>query len=132
MQWCTATLQKMSPVGYIIDIESVTLLYVDKLEKDYASDDKYINRLHRAWAASVRKMLDELKEYVKLHHPNELMFDSRRTRKSVDGIIRSVSLTNQLKDLKIKSSSSKWKRGTTTRATGRGARRSVNTWVKTS
>lgn len=132
MQWCTATLQKMSPVGYIIDIESVTLLYVDKLEKDYASDDKYINRLHRAWAASVRKMLDELKEYVKLHHPNELMFDSRRTRKSVDGIIRSVSLTNQLKDLKIKSSSSKWKRGTTTRAIGRGARRSVNTWVKIS
>lgn len=130
MQWCTATTQKMSPVGYIIDVESVTVLYIDRLEKDFGSEDSYVSRLHQAWASSLRKMLAELKEYVKLHHPNELMFDTQHSRKSIDGLIKCVSLDAQIAELKSKSTSSKWTRGTITKVVRGGKRGPVPGWVK--
>lgn len=131
MQWCTATIQKMSPVGYIIDIEAVTLLYIDRLEKDFGEGDSYNERLNRAWCATVRKMLNELKEYLKLHHPNELTFDTQRSRNSVDKLTKSVSLSTQLSELKAKSTSSKWSRSTVTKML-RGQRREFPVWVKQS
>ncbi|CDF39789.1 unnamed protein product [Chondrus crispus] len=130
MQWCTATTQKMSPVGYIIDVESVTVLYIDRIEKHFGSQDTYVSRLHRAWAASLRKMLNELKDYVKLHHPNELTFDTQKSRKSVDAIMRDVSLTHQLAELKNKSTAKKWTRATITRAARGGKKVQVPAWVK--
>lgn len=131
MQWCTATVQKMSPVGYIIDVEAVTVLYIDRLEKDFGDGESYNERLNRAWCASIRKMLNELKEYVKLHHPNELMFDTQRSRDSVDKLMESLSLANQLDQLKAKSTSSKWVRGTTAKVF-RGRRREFPAWIKQS
>lgn len=128
MQWCTAIAQKMSPVGYIIDIESVTLLYIARLEKKYAGTT-YICRLHQAWAKSIRKMLVELKEYVKLHHPNELMFDTQRSRKSVEALVRSVSISAQLAEVRKKSTCTKWALGRKTRTVG-GRRAVVTTWLK--
>lgn len=130
MQWCTATTQKMSPVGYIIDVESVTVLYIDRLERDFGSGDSYVSRSHKAWVSSIRKMLNELKEYVKLHHPNELMFDTQRSRKSIDALLQSVSLTRQLNELKKKSTSSRWTRGTMTKVVRGGTRALVPAWVK--
>ncbi|PXF48651.1 hypothetical protein BWQ96_01503 [Gracilariopsis chorda] len=127
--WCTATLQKMSPVGYIIDVENITLVYLDKLERDICVDEGYISRLHRSWINSVRKMLTEMKEYVKLHHPNELMFDTQRSRKSIDGLIASVALTNQLEELREKSNTKKWVRGAKEKMVLGGVRRMVQTWI---
>lgn len=132
MQWCTATTQKMSPVGYIIDVEAVTVLYIDRLEKDIGAGNDYVSQRHREWTASLRKMLNELKEYVKLHHPNELMFDTQRSRRSIDALVQSVSLSSQLTELKKKSTSSKWTRGTVTKAVRGGRRVSVPGWVKKS
>lgn len=130
MQWCTSTLQKMSPVGYIIDIEAVTVLYIDRLERDLPKGNGYISTLHRRWACSVRQMMVELKEYVKVHHPNELMFDTQRSRKSVDALVRSVNLTNQLKKLKLESKSKRWVRGSRTRTVRGGGKRSFPAWVR--
>lgn len=132
MQWCTATTQKMSPVGYIIDVESITVLYIDRLEKDYISKDTYVSRLHLRWAHSLRKMLAELKEYVKLHHPNELMFDTQKSRKSVDAIMKDLSLTNQLAVLRNKSAAKKWVQGTVTRTVRGGKRANTRGWVSKS
>lgn len=129
VQWCTATVQKMSPVGYIIDVQAVTVLYIDRLEKDFGEGESYNERLNRAWCASIRKMLNELKEYVKLHHPNELMFDTQRSRDSVDKLMETQSLTNQLNQLKAKSTSSRWVRGTIARVS-RGRRRTFPAWIK--
>ena len=133
LNWCTATIQKVSSVGYIIDVEAVTLLYVKKLEQEV--DEKYgqtfVARLHKRWAMSVRKMLCELKEYVKMHHPNELMFDTRRRRESVDELIRSVSLSNNINRLKEKSTTSKWRRVMQPRRI-HGRMANVNVWVKQS
>lgn len=131
MQWCTATAQKMSPVGYIIDVEAVTVLYIGRLEKEYAAGTTYASRLHQAWAKSVRKMLIELKEYVKLHHPNELMFDTQRSRKSVDALVQSVSISTKLVEVQKKSTSAKWTRGQKTKIV-RGRRTTVTTWLKRS
>lgn len=130
MQWSTATMQKMSPVGYIIDIEKVTLLYLQKVEDSYPNRNLYVHRLHRAWVNSVRKMFSELKDYVKLHHPNELMFDTQRSRKSVDALIKSVSLSKQLADLRSKSTATRWTKTTQLRNTSRGKRKSVVIWTK--
>lgn len=130
MQWSTATMQKMSPVGYVIDIEAVTLLYLQKVEDEYVKGDRYIDRLHQGWVNSVRNMLTELKEYVKLHHPNELMFDTQRTRKSVDQLVKSVSLTNQLEELRKKSTATRWKKGSGMRMTKGGSRKTVSMWNK--
>eukprot|EP00177_Eucheuma_denticulatum_P000480 GFKZ01000843.1.p1 GENE.GFKZ01000843.1~~GFKZ01000843.1.p1 ORF type:complete len:525 (-),score=86.44 GFKZ01000843.1:1138-2712(-) len=129
MQWCTATAQKMSPVGYIIDVESVTLLYIDRLQKDFGDGDSYNERLHVAWCDSVRKMLTELKEYVKMHHPNELMFDTKRSRASIDKIMETVSLTAQLQEVKSKSKAARWIRGTAQKMV-RGRKADVPVWIK--
>lgn len=132
VQWCSATMQKMSPVGYIIDIERVTLLYLRKVDEEHAQGDFYRHRLHKAWTNSIRNMLLELKDYVKNHHPNELMFDTQRTRKSVDALVQSVSLTNQIKELKKKSTTTPWKKVAQSRMTVKGARKAVLTWVRDS
>lgn len=128
LQWSSATMQKMSPVGYIIDIERVTLLYLAKVDevKD-RSDVTYAARLHRMWAQAIRNMLTELKDYVKLHHPNELMFDTQRSRKSVDALVRRMSLSAQLSELKLKSTAKKWVPTQHTRKTKFGPK-TVRTW----
>lgn len=132
LQWSTAIVQKMSPVGFIIDIETVTLLYLQKIDDEFGKGEQtYITRLHLKWAQSVRDMMTEMKEYVKLHHPNELMFDTQRTRKSIDELIKGASLTNQLKELKKKSTSQHWVKKMQQR-TVRGGRRMVSMWVKAS
>lgn len=130
MQWCTATVQKMSSVGYIIDIEAVTLVYIDKLERDFSKKATYVARIHKGWTNSLRKMMVEMKEYVKMHHPNELMFDTRRTRQSVDKIVDSSSISNQILVLKAKSTGSVWKRGTRIKMVSGKGKISVPTWVK--
>eukprot|EP00178_Gracilaria_changii_P006376 TRINITY_DN209_c0_g1_i1.p1 TRINITY_DN209_c0_g1~~TRINITY_DN209_c0_g1_i1.p1 ORF type:complete len:521 (-),score=63.81 TRINITY_DN209_c0_g1_i1:1102-2664(-) len=128
--WCTATIQKMSPVGYIIDVENITLLYLGRLEKDLCTDEGYKSRQHRAWINSVRKMLKEMKEYVKLHHPNELVFDTQRSRKSVDALISSVSLATQLGEMREKSKTAKWIRKSLEKNTSKGVRKLVETWSR--
>lgn len=131
LQWCTAIVQKMSPVGFIIDIETVTLLYLKKIDDKFEKGEKtYTTRLHLKWTQSVRDMLTEMKEYVKLHHPNELMFDTQRSRKSIDSLIQTTSLTNQLSELRKKSTSQHWVKKTTQRMTARYGRRNVKAWVK--
>lgn len=130
MQWCMATVHKMSPVGFIVDTEGVTLLYLNKLEKAVCKGDGYVHNLHKKWIASIRQMLVELKEYVKLHHPNELTFDTQRTRKSVDGLVSKSSLGNQLKELRSKSKSSRWKHGTKMKLIAGKGRVSVRTWIR--
>lgn len=128
--WCTGTLQKMSPVGYIIDVENIVLLYLGRLEKEeFCKDNGYISRLHKSWIKSVKKMLSEMKDYVKLHHPNELMFDTQKSRKSVDKLIASVSLTRQLEEMRIKSKSCKWKQASK-EVKIRGVARVVKAWIK--
>lgn len=132
MQWCTATVQKMSTVGYIIDIEAITLLYLAKLEKEFSNHNSYLAHLNHRWTNSLRKMMSEMKEYVKMHHPNELMFDSQRTRKSIDALLKSASLARQLEELREKSKTSKWRRGKLTKIVRGKGRREVETWVKRS
>lgn len=132
MNWCTATVQKASPVGFIIDVEAVTLLYIDKFDRDIdiTRGNTYVAKLHKHWALSVRKMMAELKEYVKLHHPNELMFDTRRSRNSVDKLVQSVSLSNQIKQLRETSKSSKWRRGTRVKIVRGNTKAEVKMWIK--
>lgn len=130
MQWATATIQKMSPVGYIIDIENVTLLYLGKVEKEFCKDEGYIFCLHRAWVKSVRGMFSDLKDYVKAHHPNELMFDTRRTRQSFEGMEDAMTLTKQLSELRKKSKVKKWKKVEQLKKTAGGVRKMFPTWCK--
>jgi hypothetical protein len=115
MQWCTATINKMSPVSFIIDVQGVTNLYLDKLVIAHAgpmlAGEPYVTRLHREWAEAVRDMLAELLDYVKVHHPNGLMFDTRRSRRSMDDLLRSTSAAAQLGAVQKKSTSSKWAPG---------------------
>lgn len=150
-QWTSATTQKMSPVGYIIGIEDVVHLYLDKVIERYGpksqnlntlknprllarvkfdESDTYKRRLHLAWVNAVKHMLVQLKDYVKLHHPNELMFDTGRSRKSVDDIAKNASLSKQLEELRIKSTAKKWKRQQVVKTTRSGKKKSVLSWVK--
>lgn len=115
MQWCTSTINKMSPVSFIIDIQGVTNLLLDKLIIAHAGPEipgePYILSLHREWVSAVKDMLSELLEYVKMHHRNGLMFDSRRSRKSMDSLSRQTTITVQLEAIKAKSTSKKWTPG---------------------
>lgn len=150
-QWTSATTQKMSPVGYIIGIENVVQLYLDKILKQYGprvkkptptagsqhkacvmfdDSDTYVRRLHAKWVQCVKNMIVQLKEYVKLHHPNELMFDTGRSRKSVDDIFRNTSVTKKLQDLKLKSSAKKWKRDYVVKTNRAGGKKTVMAWVR--
>lgn len=130
MQWSSATMQKMSPVGFIIDIETITLLYLQKMEEKWCKGESYVVNLHRTWAESLKKMMTELKEYVKTHHPNELMYDTRRSRTSIDNLLEKLSLDSQLNELRNKSTSKKWTRGSRIRmALGKG-RTAVPSWVQ--
>ncbi len=61
-----------------------------------AGGTTYRARVHHEWVESVRKMLVELKEYVRTHHPNELMFDTGRSRRSFEEIRKKKTLTNQI------------------------------------
>lgn len=131
MQWCTSSLNKMSPVSFIIDVQGITNLYLDRLIAAHVGppspDETYVNGLHREWAQSVRDMLTELNEYVKDHHPTGLMFDTRQSRKSMDEINRKTCLSTSLQNLRNLSSSRKWK---LTRAPKnvRGINRMIKTW----
>lgn len=88
------TINKMSPVSFIIDVEAVRNLYLDKLVISHAGptmpNEPYATILHREWAGSVHGMMEELREYVKSHQINGIMFDTRRTRKSMDYAIAGV------------------------------------------
>lgn len=127
MQWCTATLNKMSPVTYLIDIEAVTKKCLERVDKLHGRGATYKAELHRAWTRSVRDMMAQLKEYVKTHHPNEMMFDTRRSRRSFEEIHRRKSLTKQIETLKKKSSTRKWKLYQATKVV-RGRRKDVPLW----
>lgn len=127
MQWCTATLNKMSPVTYIIDIEAVSKKCLDRIDDGFGKGTSYKAVLHRRWTQSVRDMMTELKEYVRTHHPNELMFDTRRTRRSFEEIRKRKSIASQIQVLKSKSSSRKWViRRATKNVMGR--RKEINLW----
>lgn len=118
MQWCTATVNKMSPVAFCIDIQGVVLLYLDKLEMAHAGpttkEEAYIVRLHREWVQAIRDIMGELKEYIQTHHVNGLSFDTRRTRRSMDEISRRNSLTAEIQSCRNRSSSRKWRLGRVT------------------
>lgn len=150
MQWSSATMQKMSPVSYIIDIENITNCYLDKVVQQFGPNnndnikkveswrkwnddgDIYIKRLHGKWCDCIKGMINELKDYVKLHHPNELMFDTGRSRNSVDDLIKSVSLDKQLEELKLKSTTKKWKCVETVKRSvnSKKMKKKVRTWVR--
>lgn len=131
MQWCTSTINKMSPVSFIIDIQGVTNLLLDKLVVAHAGpvlpNETYSISLHREWADAVRGMLTELLEYVKTHHRNGLMFDTRRSRKSMDDLNRRTTVTAQLEAVKNKSTAKKWRPGTAI-VFRQGRRKQVNAW----
>eukprot|EP00171_Calliarthron_tuberculosum_P013115 IDg13115t1 len=127
MQWCTATLNKMSPVTYLIDIEAVTLKCLERVDARFGNGDTYSAALHRRWTNSVRNMMTELKEYVRTHHPNELMFDTQRTRRSFEEIRKRKTMTSQIDALKKKSSCRKWTLRRTTKAV-KGRRKDINSW----
>lgn len=115
MQWCTSTINKMSPVSYIIDIQGVTQLLLDKLIITHAGpevpNEPYNVSLHRDWANAVKEMLAELLDYVKTHHRNGLMFDTRRSRKSMEDLSRQSTVAAQLQANKAKSTAKKWTPG---------------------
>lgn len=115
MQWCTATVNKMSPVAFCIDIQGVVSLYLDRLEMTHAGptakNELYVTRLHREWAQSIRDIMGELKDYVQTHHVNGLSFDTRRSRRSMDEINRRSSLAAELESVRNKSTSRKWRPG---------------------
>jgi hypothetical protein len=144
MQWCTSSLNKMSPVSFIIDIQGVTDIYLDRLVAKHAGPsadgeqspeqallakerEPYATRLHREWADAVRDMLIELNEYVKTHHPNGLTFDTQRTRKSMEIIVRKSFIESELAACKASSTAKKWKLTTVTRNV-KGRRREVQLW----
>lgn len=127
MQWCTATLNKMSPVTYIIDIESVTNKCLDRVDERFGKGKTYKSQLHHQWVESIRSMLAELKEYVITHHPNEMMFDTQRSRRSFDEIWKRKTLTSQIETLKKNSKSKKWVLGRTTKKV-KGKRKEVQVW----
>eukprot|EP00172_Hildenbrandia_rubra_P004229 Plantae.Rhodophyta-Hildenbrandia_rubra.ctg8157.p1 GENE.Plantae.Rhodophyta-Hildenbrandia_rubra.ctg8157~~Plantae.Rhodophyta-Hildenbrandia_rubra.ctg8157.p1 ORF type:complete len:573 (+),score=95.36 Plantae.Rhodophyta-Hildenbrandia_rubra.ctg8157:141-1721(+) len=131
MQWCTALVHKMSPVGFIIDIEGVTSLCLKEIVKDFGSGTSYPARVHKEWANNVQSMMEELKTYVKSHHPNELMFDTRRRRKSVDSIFERTRVSKKLDALRKKSTSRKWERGTLIK-TVKGKKKRVKGWERIS
>jgi hypothetical protein len=133
MQWCTATINKMSPVSFIIDIQGVTNLYLDKLVIAHAGPvlpkEPYSVSLHRYWTDAVKEMLCELLEYVKTHHPNGLMFDTRRSRKSMEELNRGTTIAAQVLAVRANSTSSKWKRGRAI-VLRHGKRKEVNAWLR--
>ena len=137
MQWCTALMHKMSPVAFIIDIDGVVSLCLAEIERGFGENKRkavartYKEEVHMQWCASVRKMLKDLKEYVKNHHPNELMFDTQRRRKSLDAIYERTNLNKRIDDLRKKSKARKWERGTIIRSI-KGRKTRVKGWEKAS
>jgi hypothetical protein len=131
MQWCTSGLNKMSPVSFIIDVQGVTTMYLDRLVARHAgpisSHEMYIVKLHREWADALRRMLSELLHYVKNHHPNGLMYDTRRSRKSMDEINMKKSLSSKLETGKASSTARKWNLGSLSKEV-RGKRVDVRRW----
>ena len=126
-QWCTATLNKMSPVTYLVDIDTITRKCLDRIDERFKRDKTYKGNLHRRWTKSVRDMLTELQLYVRTHHPNELMFDTQRSRRSFEEIHRKKSLSTKLDTLKKNSKTRKWvQRRVTINFYGR--RKEVNKW----
>lgn len=131
MQWCTAMLNKMSPVSFIIDIQGITNLYLDRLIASHAGplmpNEPYTVKLHREWAQAVRDMTTELNEYVRDHHPTGLMFDTQRSRKSMEELNKNTSIKSSLDSLRSSSSSAKW-RLSRTRKKVRGTSRELMLW----
>lgn len=127
MQWCTATLHKMSPVTYLIDIENVTKRCLDRVDEKYAKKKSYKAQVYRQWVQSVRDMMTELKEYVRTHHPNEMMFDTGRSRRSFEDIWKRKTLSHQIQTLKKNSKTRKWVPGRKTKRV-MGKRKEVKAW----
>lgn len=127
MQWCTATLNKMSPVTYLVDIIAITRKCLDRVDEKYKKDPTYKGNLQRRWTQSLRDMMSELLEYVKTHHQNELMWDTRRSRRSFDEIHKRKQLGSVLAKMKADSKSRKWVLGKT-RKKVRGRTKEVKKW----
>lgn len=131
MQWCTSTINKMSPVTFIIDIQGVTQQLLDKLIIAHAGPEipgePYVVALHREWVIAVKLMLAELLDYVKTHHRNGLMFDTRRSRKSMDDLSQRSTLAAQMKATRAKSTSTKWTPGSKS-VLRKGKRVRVKAW----
>jgi hypothetical protein len=144
MQWCTSSLNKMSPVSFIIDIQGVTNMYLDRLEATHAGpivraekhseealsiseNEPYAKRLHREWVQAVRDMLVELNDYVKTHHPNGLTFDTQRSRKSMELLVQKSFVSSELAECKTTSTARKWKLIMVRKNVG-GVRREVPAW----
>jgi hypothetical protein len=131
MQWCTASLNKMSPVSFIIDVQGVTDMYLDRLVARHSgpvtANDSYVIQLHREWSEAVRDMLHELLQYVKDHHPNGLTYDTQRSRKSMDEINRKLSLSSKLDALKTSGTARRWRQVTASKEV-RGRQVVVRRW----
>lgn len=112
MQWCTAGLSKMSPVSFIIDIKGVADVYIEKLLAEHAGDyregEPYRTAVLREWCRSIQQFLLDLRDYVKTHHPNGLMFDTHRSRRSMDELNKKSELKVRLAELRQVSTTRKW------------------------